>query len=137
LSKFSGAIDHVVTQYQYDSKVLVCSEGSWLVTPGGGFNMAYTVHFENAMADYDFSRGAAALKLYVKGKRPKVINSSGPDGYVRELQHMIESIQNGRPPTVVTARDGQGAVEICEAEERSVQTGQVQPVLACPSLLAG
>ena len=62
LSKFSGAIDHVVTQYQFDSGVLVSAEGSWLVTPGGGFNMAYTVHFENAMVDYDFARGADALK---------------------------------------------------------------------------
>jgi predicted dehydrogenase len=130
LSKFSGAIDHVVTQYQYDSQVLVCSEGSWLVTPGGGFNMAYTVHFENAMADYDFARGPAALKLYVNGKRPRIIKCSGPDGYILELQHMIESIQSGQKPSIVTARDGQSAVEICEAEERSVQTGQIQPVVS-------
>jgi predicted dehydrogenase len=125
LSKFSGAIDHVVTQYQFDSGALVSAEGSWLVTPGGGFNMSYTVHFENGMADYDFSRGAEALHLFEAGKRRKTIACKGPDGYVRELQHMIESVQNGRRPTVVTAQDGQSAVEICEAEERSVQTGEV------------
>jgi predicted dehydrogenase len=128
LSKFSGAIDHVVTQYQFDSGVLVSSEGSWLVTPGGGFNMAYTVHFENAMADYDFSRGPEALQLFERGKRPRVLKCKGPDGYARELQHMIEAIQTGRRPTVVTGRDGQSAVEICEAEERSVKSGQVIPV---------
>lgn len=128
LSKFSGAIDHVVTQYQFDSKVLVSAEGSWLVAPGGGFNMAYTIHFENAMADYDFSRGAEALKLYVRGKKPKVVSCKGPDGYIRELQHMVESIQAGQKPTVVTASDGLTAVEICEAEERSVLSGKVQTV---------
>jgi predicted dehydrogenase len=125
LSLFSGAIDHVTTQYQFDSGALVTGEGSWLVTPGGGFNMAYTVHFENAMADFDLSRGPEALKLFVRGKRPKVIKCKGPDGYVRELQHMLESILNGTAPSVVTARDGLTAVEICQAEEKSVQTAKV------------
>jgi predicted dehydrogenase len=129
LSRFSGAIDHVVTQYQFASGVLVSAEGSWLVAPGGGFNMSYTVHFENAMADYDFSRGAEALKLF-EGKRPRVVKCKGPDGYARELQHMIESIQNGQPPTVVTGPDALSAVQICEAEERSAQTGQLVKVSA-------
>jgi predicted dehydrogenase len=42
-----------------------------------------------------------------------------------ELRHMIESIQNNRPPTVVTAADGLSAVEICEAEAQSVKNGAV------------
>jgi predicted dehydrogenase len=128
LSKFSGAIDHVVTQYQFDSGALVSAEGSWLVTPGGGFNMAYTVHFEDAMADYDFARGAEALKLVVRGKRPRVIKCTGPDGYVRELQYMLQCVLTGKAPTIVTAGDALTAVEICEAEEQSVKTGQVTPV---------
>ena len=128
LSKFSGAIDHVVTQYQFESGVPVVGEGSWLVTPGGGFNMSFTVHFENAMADFDFARKDEALKLYVRGKAPRVIACKGPDGYVRELQHMVDSIRSGQRPTVVTARDGQSAVAICEAEERSVQSGKVTKV---------
>ena len=128
LSQFSGAIDHVVTQYQFDSGVLVSAEGSWLVTPGGGFNMAYTVHFENAMIDYDLARGAEALRIFVRGKSPRVIKCKGPDGYVLELQHMIDSINAGERPSVVTALDGQSAVEICEAEERSAKSGRVQPL---------
>jgi predicted dehydrogenase len=128
LSKFSGAIDHVVTQYQFTSGILVSAEGSWLVTPGGGFNMAYTVHFEDAMADYDFSRGTEALKLVVRGKKPRVIKCKGPDGYGRELQHMIDSIRNGEPPSVVTGEDALAAVAICEAEERSVRSGRVEEV---------
>lgn len=49
----------------------------------------------------------------------------GVDGYVAELTHMIESIRRRRPPTVVTARKGLSAVEICEAEEQSVLTGKL------------
>jgi predicted dehydrogenase len=38
---------------------------------------------------------------------------------------MIESIQQGVPPKIVTTADGLSAVEICEAEEQSVQTGKI------------
>ncbi len=124
-SKFSGAVDHVFTQYQFASGVPVAAEGSWLMTPGGGFNMAYTVIFENATADYDLARGAEALKFFQKGKRPRVLKCKGCDGYVGELQHMVQSIQNGRRPTVVTVQDALSAVEICEAEENSARTRQV------------
>ena len=47
-----------------------------------------------------------------------------------ELQHMVNPSSRATPPSVVTARDGQSAVEICEAEERSVKTGQLEPVLS-------
>ena len=120
----SGAIDHVVTQYRVSSGASVYAEGSWLMGPGHGFNMAYTVVFENAMADYDSGRGAEALRLFEKGQSPRTVKCDGPDGYVGELTHMIEAIKAGRAPTVVTAMDGLSAVEICEAEERSIQSGQ-------------
>jgi predicted dehydrogenase len=128
LSKFTGAVDHVVTQYQFGSGVVVSAEGSWLMTPGGGFNMSYTVHFEKATADFDFSRGPEALKLIQLGRKPRVVKSKGPDGYVGELRHMVDSIRSGQRPTVVTARDALSAVEICEAEERSVKSGKVERV---------
>jgi predicted dehydrogenase len=41
-----------------------------------------------------------------------------------ELQYMVQSIRGGTPPTIVTITDALRAVEICEAEEQSVKTGQ-------------
>jgi len=75
--------------------------------------------------DYDSTRGADGLKVFAPGKAPEVVTCGGGDGYVGELKHMIESIAAGRPPTVVTGADGLGAVEICEAEERSAQRGEL------------
>ncbi len=124
-TKHTGAVDHVVAQYQFASGACVHAEGSWCMTPGFGFSMSYTVNFERATADFDLSRGADALKLFENGQPARVIASDGPDGYVRELQHFIESIRTGKPPTVVTARDAVSAVELCEAEERSVKSGQI------------
>ena len=37
------------------------------------------------------------------------------------MKYFVSCLQAGRAPAVVTAQDGLAAVEICEAEERSVQ----------------
>ncbi len=124
-SKFSGAIDHVVTQYQVASGASVYAEGGWTMTAGFGFNMAYTVNFERATADYDVARGADALRLFESNQAPRTIRVEGEDGYLCELRYLLECIQADKRPSIVTARDGQGAVEICEAEEKSAKSGRI------------
>lgn len=59
------------------------------------------------------------------GQPARVIKPEGIDGYVEELRYFLAAIQSGQPPMVVTAADALSAVEICEAEEKSVQTGCV------------
>jgi predicted dehydrogenase len=122
-TRISGAIDHVVAQYDFGNGIPVSAEGSWIMTGSHGFNMAFTVVLENATIDFDLTRGADALRLFEDEKDGQTIKPEGIDGYVGELQHMLDSIQAGTAPTRVTARDGMTAVEICEAEEQSVQTG--------------
>ena len=124
-SRLSGAVDHVVAQYTVASGACVSAEGGWAMSSGFGFNMEYTVQFENATADYSLSRGADALKVFEKGQPPRTIKSSGGNGYLGELTYMVECIRTKRAPTIVTGRDGASAVEICEAEEKSIQTRQV------------
>ena len=122
-TKLSGAIDHVVTQYEVASGAIVHAEGSWAMTPGFGFSMSYTVNFENATADYDLARGSEALRLFEAGQPPQTISLEPTDGYVEELRHLIDSIRSGQSPSIVTAADGLAAIEICEAEEKSILSG--------------
>lgn len=122
-SRFSGAIDHVVTQYKVGGGATVYAEGSWLLT--SGFSMAFTVVFERATVDFESARGADALQLMEEGQPARVLKPEGVDGYVEELRYFITAIQSGQAPTIVTAADGLSAVEICEAEEKSIQTGRV------------
>src|SRR6185295_1853342 len=65
LSRFSGAVDHVVTQYHVAGGAPVYAEGSWILT--SGFNMSYTVIFERATVDFDSARGAESLHLMEEG----------------------------------------------------------------------
>jgi predicted dehydrogenase len=120
-TKVSGAIDHVVALFEYSGGPTVSAEGSWAMAEGFGFNMAFTVNFERATADYDLARGAEALRLVTAGAT-NTIRLDQPDGYVGELRHFAESIAAGKAPTAVTPRDAAAALELCEAEEASVQT---------------
>lgn len=129
---YSGAIDHVMTQYTVDCGASVSAEGSWMMGDGFGFNMAYTVIFEGATADYDLSRGADALKLFEKGKGARVVPPEAGDGYIGELSYLLDCVEQKRAPQKVTARDGLSAVEICEAEDLSIRTGQVVTLPPAP-----
>jgi len=119
-SRFSGAIDHVVCQYQVASGATVYAEGSWLLT--SGFNMSYTVNFERATVDFDSSRGENALQLSEAGRPTRSVALANSDGYVEQLRYLTNCIRTSHRPSVVTAADGLSAVEICEAEEKSIRT---------------
>ena len=122
-TKVSGAIDHVLTQYEVECGATVSAEGSWAMTPGWGFNMSYRVIFERATADYDVAREDEPLRLFEEGKEKQVIECEGTDGYAGELAHFIDSIRSDQTPSV-SAADGLSTVEICAAEEQSALTGQ-------------
>ncbi len=123
-TKVSGEIDHVLAQYTVDCGATVSAEGSWAMAKGFGFNMAYTVNFENATLDYDLARGDKALKLFEPDKGPQILKLNAGDGYTGQISHMVESIQSGTTPNVVTAQDGLTSIELCEAAKRSIETGE-------------
>ena len=114
----------MVTHYEVAGGALVHAEGAWCMTPGFGFNMSYTVNFERATVDYDLARGADALKVAEAGLGSRVLKLDQPDGYVGELRLFSEAIAAGMQPSIVTAADGVSSVEICEAEEQSIRTGE-------------
>lgn len=117
-TKVSGLIDHVSTRYHVACGAMVHAEGSWAMSTGFGFRMAYLVNFENATADYDSSRGAEALQLASAGRK-ETLPCNGPSGHLAQMLHFMEAVQAGRSPTIVTAEDGVAALEVCEAEAAS------------------
>ena len=123
-TKVSGEIDHVLAQYTVNGGAAVSAEGSWAMAKGFGFNMAYTVNFENATVDYDLARGDDALKLFASDNEPEVLKLDAGDGYTAQVAHFVESIQNNTAPSIVNAQDGLTSVELCEAAKRSIEAGE-------------
>ncbi len=122
-SKVSGEIDHVLAQYTVECGAAVSAEGSWAMAKGFGFSMAYTVNFDNATVDYDSTRGDEALKLFEPEKESQVLKFDAGDGYTGQIAHLIESIQSGSSPSIVTAQDGLTSIELCEAAKNSIESG--------------
>jgi predicted dehydrogenase len=118
-----NSVDHVVTQYRYPGGPTVYAEGSWLLTKG--FSMSYTLLCERATLDFELARGTDALQVTEEGQAPRGFKFEDPDGYVGEIRYMLQAVQSGKAPKIVTAADGLSAIEICEAEAKSVQTGGV------------
>ncbi len=118
----NGPVDHVVTHYNYPHGPAVHAEGNWMLKKG--FNMAYTLYCEQATIDFDLARGADALQITEEGKEPRVVPLES-DGYNEEVRYVIECAQTGKRPETVTAQDGLSALEICEAEEKSIKSGDV------------
>jgi predicted dehydrogenase len=119
----AGSIDHVVTQYIYPGGPAVYAEGNWLQMTG--FNMAYTIHCERAALDFDLALGADTVKISEPGQPTRSIQCHEPDGYSAEIGYFVECVASRRRPTIVTAHDGMTALEICEAEEKSLRSGAV------------
>jgi len=118
-----GSVDHVMTQYLYPNGPLVHAEGGWLLAKG--FNMAYTLLCERATLDFDLARGPESMQVIEAGQSPRTIAANGADGYTGEVRYVVDCAVQGKRPAIVTAQDGLTALEICEAEEKSVRTGQV------------
>ena len=128
-SKFSGATDHVVAQFDVESGAIVHAEGGWAMSPGFKFTMGYTVNFERATMDYDSARGPGpVLSIFEDGKEAVSRTADPEDGYVGEIRHFVNSIREGKAPTVVAAADGLAAIEVCEAEEASIRLRQPMAV---------
>ena len=114
--------EHVVTQYIYDEVPMVVAEGGWGVAGGYGFTMRYTVSFEKATADFDAAR-AQPLMVSENGKATAV-ECAGPDGYQRELAYFVECVKAGSAVRV-GAEDALAGVRMLEAEQRSMERGEV------------
>jgi len=118
-SMHTECIDHVLTQYIYDDVPLVVAEGGWTMSDGFPFSMRYSVNFEKATADFDFSRNER-LELTLDDGSVKPVSLLGKLGYDLEIDYMLSCIKSRIAPKQVTLADGLLAIKIVEAESRSI-----------------
>lgn len=125
-TKHSGEPDHVLTQYLFgDAGPMVTAQGGWAMQEGFGFEMRYTVNFENATAVFDLA-AESPLTVIEPGEKKTTIELKAGMGYDHELAYFLDCIDQQRTPRRVTLEDAARSLRIVEAEGRSIVSGQIE-----------
>jgi len=117
-----GAIDHVVTTYDYGDGRFVMAEGGWEQAKGATFEMSFTIVCEKATLKFD-STGFNVFFRNGKKLTPKLDVKAGPTGWHQELAYFVDCVCKGVPPTKYqTLESVADTMKIVFAEEKSVQS---------------
>jgi predicted dehydrogenase len=129
-TKTSGQLDHVLTHYLYDGdgaeqqgRPVVTAEGTWAMAAPYEFRMQYTVNFERATAAFDLLNAQQPLSLYQDGQKTAV-ELDPRMGYEIEITYFLDCIAKGEAPKTITLQDAADAIQLVEAEAKSVATGK-------------
>jgi predicted dehydrogenase len=114
-----GAIDHVVTNYDFGDGTLVVAEGGWAAEKGVPFEMSFQIICEKATILFN----AAGFKIYHADGRietPKPANPDLPTGWHEELNYFLSCVQsNKRPDKFITLDEMLDSIKIITAEQLS------------------
>lgn len=116
-------IDHIETQYQYGSDMLVSAEASWLASSSFGFRMNFEVLLEQATIGYDSSRDPAFV-VYPNDGQPFTPPVSQRDGYWHEIDYFTKWIQGTIDEERISLQEAKNSVRLIEAEMQSCRTGK-------------
>lgn len=119
----AGSVNHVTTIYRFEhGPEMVVAEGGWGHDPGFGFRMRFVVCFEGATAEFDLGRDPAVTLC--RGGRAEAVEIEPITGYDAEIRHLVRCIADGRGRADVTTEDAVAALELLEAERRSLESGK-------------
>jgi len=117
-----GAIDHVVTTYDFGDGRLVMAEGGWEQAKGATFEMSFTIVCEKATLKLD----ATGFNVFLRnGKKatPKLDIKNGPTGWHQELAYFVDCVRKGvKPEKYQTLDSVADTMKIVFAEEKSATT---------------
>ena len=119
-----GNFDHMVTQYIYDDNLVVAAEGSWLMSPGFGFEMSFCITLQKATIVFDNTREPTFVVYPVDGDAftPEV---EAGDGWGLQIVHFVKALSGQKVPQIITPADSLKSLKLVLAEQQSVQTGKV------------
>lgn len=126
----AGSPNQLTTIYRVPGgPPMLVAEGGWGHQPAFGFRMRFVVCFERATAEFDIGRDPA-LTLS-RGEACEAVPVGPLTGYDEEIRHLVRCIAEGRRRADVTVEDAVAALEILEAERRSLETGR--PIAPAPA----
>ena len=119
----SGEAGHIVTQYDFDNDQAVTTEAGWLMAPGFGFEMSFSLILEKATIIYDFVRDPS-FKVYPLEGEAFTPELAAGDGYTREIAHFVKAVAGQSAPEIVTPAQAMNSVKLALAEKQSAASGE-------------
>jgi len=126
-SKLPG-YDYALVTLRFRSGAIGHVEGTW--NDPGGFKVTLEIAGDEGLLEYNFNQPTGIpFRSAVSGgdeQRAAVAVPESPTGmnpYEAELQHFLDSLEMGVPPSI-SPRDGMEAVRIALAALESIETGK-------------
>ncbi|HIJ67798.1 MAG TPA: Gfo/Idh/MocA family oxidoreductase [Planctomycetes bacterium] len=119
----SSKYDHIATHYLYDDDRVITAEGSWLMSPGFGFEMSFNIVLEEATIVFDNTR-KTAFRICPADKDPFTPEILPGDGWSLEIAHFIKAVSGEKVPKITTPADSLDSVRLVLAERQSAETGK-------------
>jgi len=123
----SEGIDHIVTNYIYDDKV-VTAEGGWVMMPKFGFEMSFNIALEKATIVYNRAQSPAFKICLLKGEVIIPTLEAG-DGYSLEIAHFVKAVSGKSVPKILTPVQSCDSVKLIEAEKKSARSGKKEIIV--------
>lgn len=118
-----GDFDHIVTQYIYDDNLVVAAEGSWLMSPGFGFEMSFCITLQKATIVFDNTR-EPTFKVYPFDGDAFCPKVEAGDGWGLQIVHFVKAVSGQKVPQITTPADSLNSLKLVLAEQQSAQTGK-------------
>ncbi|HIF31439.1 MAG: Gfo/Idh/MocA family oxidoreductase [Pirellulaceae bacterium] len=116
-----------------DSPLVISATSGVTMQQGRSFTHGFEIHFERATLLYDFSvlggEPALAQPLTVLHENGSVeqpqLGGDPVDAFVAEIAEIARALSTGEPSPILHGSLARDAIQLCHAQNRSVQTGQV------------
>jgi len=119
-----GGVDYINTQYIYRGKQLcITAQSGALNTASLAFEHGYDVFLENATLKYNSSCGENVV-IYPQEGEPENATIEQIDGYFAEIRYVINCLDKGIEPEIVSGNAARDSLMLCLKECESVKSGK-------------
>ncbi len=116
-------VEYIHTHYGYAGNMAISAEGGWLSQQGCPFEHGYDIYFANGALKFNSSWGQPPQLLTADGKvrQPRL---SSKDGFVGELQEVVDAIKAGKPSSTLGGQSARNSLALCLKEIQSAKRGR-------------
>ena len=116
----SSDFDHIVTNYIYNHKAVITSEGGWMMAPGFGFEMSFNIVLEKATIVFDITKNPS-FKICKESGETVIPELKKGDGYSLEIDHFIKSVRGESVRKITTPKQSLDSLALVLAEKSSAR----------------